>query len=76
MTAAADPDFGLRRTGTAKARTAFVTLVTNDDYAMGAVALLRSLARTGTRADLVVLHTAALASTGRMVLAAMGARLV
>ena len=76
MTAAADPDFGLRRTGTAKARTAFVTLVTNDDYAMGAVALLRSLARTGTRADLVVLHTAALASTGRMALAAMGARLV
>ncbi len=36
---------------------AYVTLVTNPDYVTGAVALLRSLRRTGTEADLVVLHT-------------------
>ncbi|KZM48607.1 glycosyltransferase [Labrenzia sp. OB1] len=36
---------------------AYVTLVTNRDYVLGATALLRSLRRTGTRADLVVLFT-------------------
>ena len=36
---------------------AYVTLVTNADYLPGAVALLNSLARTGTAADIVVLHT-------------------
>ncbi|OBZ95382.1 glycosyl transferase [Pararhizobium polonicum] len=36
---------------------AFVTLVTNADYAMGATALARSIRRTGTDADIVVLHT-------------------
>jgi alpha-N-acetylglucosamine transferase len=35
-----------------------VTLVTNADYLPGAVALLNSLARTGSTADTVVLHTA------------------
>ena len=39
------------------ARTAYVTLVTNRDYVLGASALLRSLRRTGTQADLVVLFT-------------------
>ncbi|WP_298961926.1 glycosyltransferase [uncultured Roseibium sp.] len=39
------------------ARVAYVTLVTNQDYILGAGALLRSLRRTGTEADLVVLHT-------------------
>lgn len=39
------------------ARHAYVTLVTNRDYAVGAAALLRSLRRTGTQADLVVLAT-------------------
>lgn len=76
MTAAADPDLGLRRAGVGRARTAFVTLVTNDDYAKGAVALLRSLERTGTKADRVVLHTAVLSSGSRTALAALGARLV
>ncbi len=38
---------------------AFVTLVTNGDYAKGATALARSIVRTGTAADIVVLHTAA-----------------
>jgi alpha-N-acetylglucosamine transferase len=36
---------------------AYVTLVTNADYLPGATALLNSLRRTGTTADLVVLHT-------------------
>nr|WP_319382463.1 glycosyltransferase family 8 protein [uncultured Roseibium sp.] len=36
---------------------AYVTLVTNRDYVLGASALLRSLRRTGTAADLVVLCT-------------------
>ncbi|MBD1545868.1 glycosyltransferase [Roseibium aggregatum] len=41
----------------ARSSHAYVTLVTNPDYVTGAVALLRSLRRTGTEADLVVLHT-------------------
>ena len=36
---------------------AYVTLVTNADYALGALALARSLARTSTQHDLVVLAT-------------------
>lgn len=36
---------------------AYVTLATNADYALGAAALLRSLRRSGTAADLVVMHT-------------------
>ena len=38
-------------------RHAYVTLVTNADYASAAVALVRSLKRTGTAADVVVMHT-------------------
>ncbi len=40
---------------------AYVTLVTNDDYATGAAALIRSLRLTGTEADIVVMHTVAVA---------------
>ncbi len=40
-----------------QSRFAYVTLVTNRDYVLGASALLRSLRRTGTDADLVVLYT-------------------
>lgn len=39
------------------ARFAYVTLVTNPDYGMGALALARSLRRTGTEAPLVVMAT-------------------
>jgi alpha-N-acetylglucosamine transferase len=38
-------------------KTAYVTLVTNKDYVLGATALLRSLRRTCTESDLVVLFT-------------------
>lgn len=41
----------------AGARNAYVSLVTNRDYVLGATALLRSLRRTNTEADLVVLYT-------------------
>ena len=41
----------------AAAQDAFVTLVTNADYALGARALLRSIRLTRTPADIVVLYT-------------------
>lgn len=57
-------------------RHAYVTLVTNPDYAMGALALVRSLTLTGTGADIVVLHTKAVDAATLAPLAALGARLV
>lgn len=54
---------------------AYVTLVTNDDYLPGAVALLNSLRRTGTTADVVVLHTGGVESSALAPLAMTGARL-
>ena len=68
------PD-GIRARGTARARNAFVTLVTNADYATGATALVRSLRHSGTQADIVVLHTAAVADDALAGLAALGCRL-
>lgn len=55
---------------------AYVTLVTNRDYAMGALALVRSLRLTGTEADIVVLHTGGVLKADLEPLAALGARLV
>ncbi|MDP3896247.1 MAG: glycosyltransferase [Mesorhizobium sp.] len=55
---------------------AYASLVTNPDYAMGALALVRSLRLTGTKADLVVLHTGAVDTATLAPLAALGARLV
>jgi len=57
-------------------RHAYVTLVTNSDYAMGAFALARSLAFTGTGADIVILHTAAVSETDLAPLKAFGCRLI
>jgi alpha-N-acetylglucosamine transferase len=51
---------------------AFVTLVTNVDYLPGARALVASLRRTGTTADIVILHTPAVPAE---TLAPLGARL-
>ncbi len=53
---------------------AYVTLVTNADYALGAAALIRSLRLTGTPADLVVMHTGGVAQTALAPLQALGAR--
>lgn len=55
---------------------AYVTLVTNADYAMGALALVRSLRLSGTAADIVVLHTGGVESSDLAPLRALGARLV
>ncbi|KQR75817.1 glycosyltransferase [Rhizobium sp. Leaf341] len=55
---------------------AYVTLVTNADYAMGAKALCRSIRRTGSRADIVVLHTQAVTAPMLAPLAAFDVRLV
>lgn len=54
---------------------AFVTLVTNPDYLPGAQALVRSLALTGTSADIVVLHTPHVRAAALAPLVALGARL-
>jgi alpha-N-acetylglucosamine transferase len=54
---------------------AYVTLVTNADYLPGAIALLNSLARTSSTADIVVLHTGGVDPAALAPLAAKGARL-
>jgi alpha-N-acetylglucosamine transferase len=64
------------RTGAALADHAYVTLVTNDAYLPGAVALVRSIRLTGTRADIVVMHTGAVSADTLAPLAGQGARLV
>lgn len=55
---------------------AYVTLVTNADYAMGATALANSLRRTGTNAPLVVLHTGGVDAAALAPLEALGCRLI
>lgn len=70
-----DEKDGLKCTGPATSRQAFVTLVTNSDYAMGATALAHSLKLTGTAADIVVLHTGGVAAEDILPLAALGCRL-
>ncbi|WP_306117137.1 MULTISPECIES: glycosyltransferase [unclassified Roseitalea] len=57
------------------ASNAFVTLVTNADYAGAAIALVRSLKLSGTKADLVVMHTGGVANADLAPLAGLGARL-
>ncbi len=48
---------GLAAERPATSRFAYVTLATNADYALGALALINSIKATGTTADCVVLHT-------------------
>ena len=55
---------------------AYVTLVTNADYAMGALALVRSLKLTGTQADIVVMHTGGVGEHHLAPLSRLGARLL
>lgn len=54
-------------------RRAYVTLVTNADFALGARALIRSLRLTGTTADLVVMYTGGVAKEALTPLSALGA---
>ena len=67
---------GLRAERPARSDRAFVTLVTNADFARGAAALLHSLALTGTEADRVVLHTGGVEEAALAPLRDRGARLV
>ncbi|MEM9106140.1 MAG: glycosyltransferase, partial [Pseudomonadota bacterium] len=60
----------------ARGRHAYVTLVTNDDYVKGALALVRSLVLSRTQADLVVLHTGAVTQEQLADIEALGARLI
>ncbi|WP_417205125.1 glycosyltransferase [Antarctobacter sp.] len=55
---------------------AYVTLVTNADFALGAKALLHSLNVTGTQADRVVLHTGGVPEGALAPLRTLGAKLV
>lgn len=66
---------GIRADGRARSNRAFVTLATNSDYVIGAAALIRSLRRTGTTADLVVMYTD-LPGDDLARISALGARLV
>lgn len=59
----------------ARSDRAFVTLVTNADYARGARALVRSILLSGTDADICVLHTD-VEGADLAPLSALGARLV
>lgn len=52
---------------------AYVTLVTNADFAEGAIALVRSLTLTGTKADIVVMHTDGVPPNALVPLAERGA---
>lgn len=54
---------------------AYVTLVTNADFAEGAMALVRSLKLTGSAADVVVMYTGGVDAATLAPLAALGARL-
>lgn len=55
---------------------AYVTLVTNADYANGAAGLVRSLRHHGTSADIVVLHTGGVEPSTLHELASLGAVLI
>ncbi|WOI58056.1 glycosyltransferase family 8 protein [Palleronia sp. LCG004] len=55
---------------------AYVTLVTNADFARGAGALLNSIAASGSCADRVVMHTAGTPDSALAPLAELGARLI
>lgn len=55
---------------------AYVTLVTNEDYAMGALALARSIRHAVSTADIVVLFTQSVGQDALEPLAGLGCRLV
>ncbi|SHI42704.1 glycosyltransferase [Wenxinia saemankumensis] len=62
--------------GAARGDAAYVTLVTNADFALGARALARSLRLGGTGADIVVMHTNGVPAAALEPLAAFDVRLV
>lgn len=76
MTSLDDHPEGLRPSSPASSDHAFVTLVTNADYALGARALVRSIRLTNTPADIVVLHTGGVAADVLAPLSTIGCRLI
>ncbi|WP_111430081.1 glycosyltransferase [Rhodobacteraceae bacterium DSL-40] len=66
---------GPELSGAAGSDRAYVTLVTNEAYLPGAVALVRSLRLSGTAADIVVMHTGAVGPEALAPLGELGARL-
>ncbi len=76
MTQSGPVSEGITPSGPAGSRSAFVTLVTSADYAMGATALARSIGLTGTKADIVVLHTGGVDNQALEPLIVLGCRLV
>ncbi|HEV7304804.1 glycosyltransferase [Ensifer sp.] len=71
-----DHSEGLRPSSAPSADHAFVTLVTNADYALGARALARSIRLTDTAAEIVVLHTGGVSPEALAPLAEFGCRLI
>lgn len=76
MTTESETRGGIRPLTAATSRHAFVTLVTNGDYAMGATALARSIRLTGSSADIVVLFTGGVDIDALAPLEAFSCRLV
>jgi len=76
MSASTPIPSGLTANKPAVSHRAYVTLVTNADYAMGALALARSIELSGTRADIVVLHTGGVTDEALAPLADLGCRLI
>ena len=66
----------LRPEGPARSASGYVTLVTNDDFALGAKALGHSLRLSGTTADFCVLYTGGVSPEALTPLRALGARLI
>ncbi len=66
----------LRPEGPARSASGYVTLVTNDDFALGAKALGHSLRLSRTTADFCVLYTGGVSTEALAPLRALGARLV
>lgn len=76
MSAPAPLPAGLSANRPATGIRAYVTLVTNQDYAMGALALARSIRHAGADADIVVLHTGGVEDRALKPLADLDCRLV
>ncbi|TPW31785.1 glycosyl transferase [Martelella alba] len=72
----ADSENGIRRSADAGYAFAYVTLVTNSDYAMGALALARSIQLSGTPADIVVLYTGGTPDAALEQLEIIGCRMI
>jgi len=76
MSTASPLPSGLSASKPAASHRAYVTLVTNADYAMGALALARSILLSGTKADIAVLYTGGVDAEALAPLSDLGCRLI